>query len=128
LGHKDTAPLIAIVDDDAGYATALARLLTAEGFTTAVFASAETYLNAVLVPVPHCLIVDISLPGMSGLELLAHVRATGAAPPVIVVTGELHASTRRQAETLGASAWFEKPIQSSVLIQAIANVSPGNPA
>lgn len=116
--------LIAIIEDDVPQGKALARLLSAEGFATAIFHSAEAYLDAARVTAPHCLIVDFRLPGMTGLELIARLQQAGAAPPIIVTTSAPE-TVRERAKRLGALAVFPKPTDADTLLAALAAIADG---
>src|SRR5881275_784899 len=93
-----TPLIVAVVEDDAPSRQALGRLLRAEGFETVLFPSAEAFINARLVPPPLCVIVDVNLPGISGIELQQRLAAEAAAPPVIVTTGTRENVIRERAE------------------------------
>ena len=113
--------VVAIVEDDAGVRDALQGLLDSHGFKTRCFASAEAYLGASASP-PACLILDLRLPGMSGLELLRKLQAAGSVPPTIVLSGEINRDSKARARLLraGARAVLDKPFDPDQLVQLIA--------
>jgi DNA-binding NtrC family response regulator len=115
------APVVAIVEDDASCRTALARLLGADGFRTALFDSAEAYLDDVPVPTPLGLVLDVRLPGMSGFALLRQLRAAGDAPPVIVTSGVDR--DMENAERHGAIGFLPKPIDSRKLLATLTSLA-----
>ena len=92
--------VVAVVEDDAPSRIALGRLLRAAGFEPALFESAEAYLDA--SPTPTCIIVDVHLPGMSGIELQQRLRAADPAPPIIVTTSSTKRSSGSARNRTGA--------------------------
>ena len=94
--QKNNQALIAIVDDDQSFREALESLLTLIGFRTAIFASARNFLDSPQFPNVSCAILDVSMPGMDGLELQRHLVATHPIP-IIFITDLRDAKTREQA-------------------------------
>jgi FixJ family two-component response regulator len=117
------SPLIAIVEDDAGMQRALARLLSAEGFELALYDCAEAFIDAPPSRAPLCLIVDVQLPGMSGLELQHRLREEGSHLPVIVTTGHHEEAIRNRAEAEGCTAFFWKPLPSDTLLTTLTSIA-----
>jgi FixJ family two-component response regulator len=111
-------PTIIVVDDDPGMSQATARLLGAAGWQTRTFATAEALLESGAVTSAACLILDINLPGQSGLDLQQHLAATGATTPVIFVTGQDNPAFRDRAARAGCT-YLTKPFSGSALIAAI---------
>jgi len=111
--------MVAIVDDDENLRDAIARLLDACGFATQVFASAEAFLDRRMANGTACLVLDINLPGMSGLELRQRLKAEGSATPVIFITGSDDDEIRRQATEADCVACLRKPFAPNLLIGAI---------
>jgi FixJ family two-component response regulator len=116
-GKNDRA-LIAIVDDDESFREALESLLTLIGFRTAVFASARNFLDSPQFPSVSCAILDVSMPGMDGLELQQHLVATHPIP-IIFITDLRDAKTREQAVQAGAISFLNKPVSEEILIDAL---------
>ena len=116
-GKNDQA-LIAIVDDDQSFREALESLLTLIGFRTATFASARDFLNSPHFPNVSCAILDVSMPGMDGLELQRHLIATHPIP-IIFITDLRDAKTREQAVRAGAISFLNKPVSEETLIGAL---------
>ena len=116
--QKDNQALIAIVDDDQSFREALQSLLTLIGFRTAIFASARDFLNSLQFPDVSCVILDVSMPGMDGLELQQHLLATHPIP-IVFVTDLRDARTRDQAVTSGAISFLNKPVSEETLIDAL---------
>jgi RNA polymerase sigma factor (sigma-70 family) len=110
---------IFIIDDDPSVRDALGLLLGVRGYRTAVFASGEDFLRAWSPDWAGCLLVDIRMPGMDGLELQRQLAAMNSTLPIIVITGHGDASLARQAFKAHASDFFEKPIDDDALILAI---------
>jgi FixJ family two-component response regulator len=113
--------VVAVVEDDPPSRTALGRLLRSAGFEPALFESAEAYIDAALTPT--CLVVDVHLPGMSGIELQQRLRAAGSAPPIIVTTSRREDVIRERAQQNGCAAFFWKPIDGNTLAATIAALS-----
>jgi FixJ family two-component response regulator len=113
------------VDDDASMLKGIERLLGAYGFATKVFASAEAFLDRNAAADVDCLLVDIHLGGMSGIELRHHLTASGCKLPVIFMTAFDDEATRMQAQSAGCIAFLHKPFTADLLIGAIERVAPG---
>src|ERR1700719_1866736 len=116
--EKNNQALIAIVDDDQSFREALQSLLTLIGFRTAIFASARNFLDSPQFPNVSCAILDVSMPGMDGLELQQHLVATHRIP-VIFITDVRDARTREQALRAGAVSFLNKPFSEETLIDAL---------
>jgi FixJ family two-component response regulator len=112
-------PLIAIVDDDEAVREALADLLEVEGLLTRMFDSAVAFLAFELCERFDCVISDVRMPELDGLELLQRLRARGAATPVIFITASTHEATRVRAVGAGAAAWFTKPVAEEALLSEL---------
>ena len=113
-------PLIAVVDDDHSVRESLARLIRSVGFGVLVFGSAEEFLNRGPGRQPDCLILDIRMPGMDGLELQRHLSASDPGLPVIFITA--HGSDPQvRARALGAGAvdYLLKPLKEEEVLKAI---------
>jgi FixJ family two-component response regulator len=115
--------LIAIVDDDQSFREALQTLLTLIGFRTAIFASARDFLDSPQFPSVTCAILDVSMPGMDGLELQQHLASTRPIP-VIFITDLRDAKTRDQAVGSGAISFLNKPVSEKSLIEALSSALP----
>jgi FixJ family two-component response regulator len=116
--------IIAVVDDDASMLKGIERLLGAYGFVAKVFASAEAFLDLNADAAVDCLLVDIHLGGMSGIELRRHLTASGSNLPVIFMTAFDDETTRIQAQSAGCIAFLHKPFAANLLIGAIERVAP----
>lgn len=113
------SPLIAIVDDDASIRAALTSLLRAVGWRAEGFASAEAFLQSGQVHTTACLLLDVRLPGSSGLELQRQLRSSQARLPIIFITAHGNDAMRAQALHAGAVAFFAKPFNDTALLEAI---------
>jgi FixJ family two-component response regulator len=111
--------LIAIVDDDESVQSALQDLLEAVGLTTRSFGSAEEFLESGQYRDAACLVVDIRMPGMSGLELQAKLKAERSRVPIIFITAHGDEKMRLQAMRAGAVDFLTKPFDQDVLLDCI---------
>jgi FixJ family two-component response regulator len=113
---------IVVVEDDAGMKKAIERLLRAAGFQPVSFASAEELLQTKAADSATCLVLDIHLPGLSGLELGRLLITSGRARSVIFITGQDEPFLREEAQRLGCIAYFHKPFEGNALLEAIRSV------
>ena len=116
--EKNQQALVAIVDDDQSFREALESLLSLIGFRTAIFDSARNFLDFPQLPNVSCAILDVSMPGMDGLELQQHLVATHRIP-IIFVTDVRDAKTRDQAVRAGAISFLNKPVSEETLVGAL---------
>jgi FixJ family two-component response regulator len=112
-------PTIAVVDDDEAVRGALANLLASLDLGVAAFASAEEFLASPACQTAACLITDVQMPGMSGLDLQRHLAASGNRMPVILITAFPGDRVRRQAEDEGAVGFLAKPFDGRLMIECI---------
>lgn len=110
---------IAIVDDDEPLREALGSVLKAAGLSIATFASAEEFLGSPRRGEAACLLLDVRLPGMSGVEMQRHLLDGGSSIPVIFVTAHGDAALRDSVMRAGASGFLNKPVRSDILLAAI---------
>ena len=118
-----SARFIAIVDNDRGVRSAIGRLLRAHGFRPQGYASAEAFLARGRSDDPACLVLDVALDGMSGIDLLHQLKADGSAIPVIVMTAADDETTRRNAVATGCIAYLQKPSSAEQLLAAIGKAT-----
>jgi FixJ family two-component response regulator len=111
--------VIGVVENDPGMRKALERLLTAHGFVVKPYVSAEAFLADAMRNEMTCLVLDIDLGGMSGIELRRQLAASGCTLPVIFVTAFDNPATRQEAMDAGCVAYLLKPFPSSLLVAAI---------
>jgi FixJ family two-component response regulator len=110
---------VAVVDDDENACRALSRLLRADGLQPVTYPSAEAFLADSKRPVFDCLVFDVQLGGISGIELHRQLAASGSSTPVIYVTAHDEPETREQAEATGCAAYFRKTAPGRDVLQAI---------
>lgn len=119
-----TKQLISIVDDDPSILRMLARTLSTTGFEVALFSSAEELLDSGRLGKSLCLIVDVDLPGMSGLQLQHALKHAGNGVPIIFISGKPTENTRERGLKEGAVAFFDKPFDIDSLLSAVRSVEP----
>lgn len=112
---------VTIVDDDEGVRDSLKMLLEFHGVGVIGVASAREFWASARVRQPDCLILDLHLPDIGGLEILKGLHARGQAPPVIVITGQGDRATRDTVMGTGAFAYLEKPFSESTLMTALCD-------
>ena len=114
--------IIAVVDDDESVRIALDSLLRSYGYTVRVFASAEAFLSSSAVQGTACLISDIQMPGMSGIQLYDELSARGLTIPVIFITGYQGQPPQVSTRSPEPVAWFPKPFPCAELLACIEAV------
>lgn len=112
-----------VVDDDDAVRKALNRLLNASGYAVKTYASPERFLEEVAVDTIGCLILDMTMPRMTGLQVQARMRERHIGLPVIAVSAHDDNQARESARNLGASFFLHKPVDDQALIDAISWVS-----
>ena len=112
-------PLISIVDDDASVRKSLQGLIRSVGYIVKAFASAEEFLNSEHIHITNCLILDVRMPGMSGLELQRELATDGCEIPLIFITAHGNEVARSQALRNGAVDYLFKPFSEESLLDAI---------
>jgi FixJ family two-component response regulator len=116
---NDMTPTVFVVDDDPSVLRSLARLLRASGFNVAPFPSAEEFLARPCACPPGCLVLDVAMPGLNGLELQQRLLAKGDRIPIVFLTGHGNTATSAQAMNAGAVAFLSKPITEDDLLAAV---------
>ena len=111
--------MIYVVDDDASVCKAMTRLMRSAGLSVQTFASAQAFLSSVQPTEADCLLVDIQMPGMTGLELQRQLTRSGIHVPVIFITAFDDDQLREQARQGGAAGYFRKPFDDQALLDAI---------
>ncbi len=111
--------MISIVDDDAAVRQATEALVRSLGHSAATFSSAEEFLSSDRLRETECLITDVQMPGMTGIELQRRLRAAGRPCPVIVVTGSPDVALRARALAAGAVGVLDKPLRDEMLIACL---------
>jgi FixJ family two-component response regulator len=110
---------VCIIDDDESVRVATTCLLRSLGHVVRTFASAEEFLNSPYLDEAACLIVDVNMPRMSGLELQTRLREKGVAPPIIFITAYPEDRARTRALKAGAICYLDKPFDSATLIECL---------
>ena len=111
--------LISIVDDDESVRESVSSLVRSAGFGTTVFASAEEFLNSAQLRDTACLILDLRMPGMSGLELQRRLSDADYRIPIIFITAQRNEGDRMQALKAGAVDFLYKPFSENALLKAV---------
>ncbi len=114
-----TAQAIAVVDDDESIRRALYRLLRSAGLAVATFASAHEFLEAVRRQVFACLVLDVYMGRMSGLDLAERLASEGHRLPIVLITAHDDERIRERAHRIGVSAYLRKPMDAQVLLDAV---------
>jgi FixJ family two-component response regulator len=112
-------PVVSVIDDEEDVRSATAALLRSAGMEAHVYASAEEFLASTDFGACGCVVTDLHMPGMNGLDLVRRLRAEGCQVPVIVITAYGADQVRRSAESLGANGFFEKPVDADALLSCI---------
>jgi two-component system, LuxR family, response regulator FixJ len=117
--HEERSPLICVVDDDVSLLRALRRFLGTAGFAVQAFSSAEAFLQSEFRSRADCLVLDIRMDGMSGVELQEYLVAAGSAIPVVFMTAHEDVWLRERASRAGAVGYLKKPFGVDLLMDAI---------
>jgi len=112
-------PVVSVVDDDESLRRSLRNLLRSVGFGVETFASAEEFLRSAQRENTGCLVLDLRMTGMSGLDLLRHLAVADSPIPVVILTAHGDEETRRRSLQAGAVAFLDKPFRSDVLLDAV---------
>lgn len=112
-------PLIAVIDDEAPVRTMLRRALRLADYEVAEFASGEAFLRAQPSPGPACVVLDIHMPGMSGLDVGSQVRAAQVSVPIIFITASDDASLDHAVVAAGGAELLRKPFSTDALLAAV---------
>lgn len=124
-GRPGKAPIVYVVDDDQAVRISLVALLTASGLRSRPFATADDFLDTLSGLEPGCVLLDVRMPGRSGIELLAALREQDCYWPAIVMTGHGEISIAVKAMKLAASDFLEKPFTDARLQEALSDAFAG---
>jgi FixJ family two-component response regulator len=116
--------MIYIVDDDSTIRESLATLLETYGFGLSLYASGDDFLAGYPYDDTGCVVLDINMPGISGVNVLERLRSRGCRVPVIAITGRGDPGLKDQLIQMGASAVFDKPVDDEDLVKAIDTAFP----
>jgi FixJ family two-component response regulator len=117
--HLEKNPVVSVVDDDASVRSAMSSLLRSQGWETRLYASAEAFLKSGRVDDVTCVISDVEMPGMNGLEMQQRLLRDGHALPIIFITAFESPAVRTQALDSGALCFLIKPADGSILLQCL---------
>src|SRR5262249_12664627 len=126
-GGSAMAPVISVVDDDTSFRRATARLIHSLGHAVASFGSAEEFLQSGRIDETACLVSDVKMPGMDGIELQSRLRQQGCRLPVIFITAHPDTKARSRALAWGASAFLSKPFHADELIACLDRALAAKP-
>jgi FixJ family two-component response regulator len=113
------APVVHIVDDDTSFRTAISRLLKASGYEVAVYDSAALFLDAIGAARPGCILLDVQMPALSGLELQEQLAKLSHHWPIVFITGHGDLPSSVRAIKAGAEDFLSKPVSRDILIETI---------
>ena len=119
---SDKRLLVSVVDDDESVRESLPDLLTEFGYSVRTFASALEFLAADALDQTWCLLLDISMPGMSGVELQAELKHREKGIPIVFMTGTRDEAIRARVMAAGAAAYLAKPFSDTALLEALRSV------
>jgi FixJ family two-component response regulator len=119
LAMSPTKPAVVVVDDDVSVRESLELLIQNEGWEPVLFESAQEFLTGLPTIVPSCLILDVNLPDLSGLDIQQRISDDKSSPPIIFITGCGDIPTSVRAMKAGAAEFLTKPIDDQIVIQAI---------
>jgi FixJ family two-component response regulator len=125
-GGAADRPLIALVDDDESVRESLPDLLREFGFSARAFSSGEEFLQSDAVRQSKCLVLDVAMPGMNGLDVQQELARRGLAIPIIFITGHKDEDIRARAMGQGAAGFLHKPFSDSALLEALRKAVPGD--
>jgi FixJ family two-component response regulator len=116
---------IAVIDDDQSFRVALVESLSSLGYGADGYASAEDYIGLIGGKSFDCVVTDIHMPGMSGLDLMKRLAAAGATTPVVLITGRSDTNLEAKAAAAGAARLLRKPFEINDLIECIERAVKG---
>jgi FixJ family two-component response regulator len=119
-------PLLSVVDDDESVRESLPDLLREFGFAANAFSSAREFLSSEGVDQTKCLILDVAMPGMTGLDLQQELTRRGQSIPIIFITAQKDEAIRKQALSQGAVKFLYKPFSDTVLLEALNAILPAS--
>lgn len=121
-------PFVSIVDDDASVRSSTRRLLRSSGLRAETFASAEEFLRSEILGKTACLLLDVRMPGMDGLQLQRQLAEMGRRIPILFLSARASEEEERRALQAGAVAFLHKPVRQEALLQAIRSAIVQGPA
>ena len=121
MNKAATVALVGIVDDDESVRNSISSLLRSAGYRTLMFESAEAFLESERIGDPDGLLLDVKMPGLSGIELQRRLREMDCSVPIIFVTAHADDALRELALAQGARAFFAKPFNDEALLSALSS-------
>ena len=118
-------PLVAIVDDEESVRRALGRLIGAAGFHVQTYASAPEFLAGLAQAAPHCVVLDLRMPDMSGFDVQTAMLNAQLNVPIVIITGDDSPEARQRTLSRGAKAYLRKPVDEAMLLDAIHSAIQG---
>jgi FixJ family two-component response regulator len=123
---RGVPPLVAIVDDDASVRQSTGRLIRSFGYRAEAFGSGEEFLNSPSASETACLVLDVRMPGMDGLDLQGHLAGRDARIPIVFITGRASEDEERRARSAGAVAFLRKPVSKATLLEVLQKILHGS--
>jgi len=118
----EAAPVVAIADDDASVRPSMLRLIRSFGYRAEAFGSGEEFLSSPLAAETACLLLDVRMPGMDGLEVQRRLAEKGAGMPIVFLTGRATDDEERRARLAGAVEFLRKPVGRAALLDVLQKV------
>jgi FixJ family two-component response regulator len=115
-------PLIAVVDDEAAVRKSLSRFLGAAGFDVLAYASGQEFLDAWSNDRPDCVLLDLQMPGLTGVDVQGRLGSSGECSPVVIITANDDPDVRSKCIALGVEAFLLKPVNGEYLLQVIRSL------
>ncbi|MCK9909026.1 response regulator [Microbacteriaceae bacterium K1510] len=115
----DRKPYVAVVDDDASVRTAIARLLVVNSYSAEAFGSALEFLGSLAKRTPECIVLDLQMPELDGLELQLRMQREGIRIPTVIITAHNEPGLQERCSSAGATAFLVKPVLAAALMTAI---------
>lgn len=119
---------VAVIDDEAAVLKAIKRLLTSSGLDAATYPSGQSFIDSLAHRRPDCVVLDLHMPHLGGLDVLRHLAATGMQLPIVVLTAHDEPGAHAQCMAAGAMAYLVKPLDEHTLLSTIRLLSARNVA
>lgn len=116
---QQNACLVAVVDDEQSVRSALGRLIRTAGFAVETYSSGVEFMHSVQRQAPQCVVLDLRMPVVNGIDVLQAIQKLPARVPVVIITGDDSADSRERTLRMGAVAYLPKPVDDAMLLHAI---------